>query len=174
MLVFVCCFALLESFLLLLVLLILDSYPCFIMCHSGDFLSLRCCYAVVASWTACGGIKSLIGVHSCTGEKNERLLLDILELNTIFKGSANYELQIFRRMPGQEENLIPLKFTRDGSVSEAIFTGVRPPGTEGSLEGTDVTIGEEYPTAFCGYFFHIHVVYFLYTHKPHPETPVYP
>lgn len=76
-----------------------------------------------------------------TLEKNDRLLLDILELNTIFKGSANYEVEIFRRTPGQEDILIPLKFLANRSESEAVRAG-----SNSSLAGTDVLLGEEYPT----------------------------
>jgi|10_taG_2_1085330.scaffolds.fasta_scaffold08323_2 hypothetical protein len=78
-------------------------------------------------------------------QSNERLLLDILELNTIFKGNGNYEIEVFRRMPGQEDNLIPLKFLNDGSFAGSLRQTAHEAGLEGNLRGTDPAIGEAFP-----------------------------
>ena len=80
-----------------------------------------------------------------TLHKNDRLLLDVLGLNTIFKGSANYEIEVFRRMPGQEDNLIPLSFIIDGSYASQRQQDAREAGLEDHIGGTDPAIGRAFP-----------------------------
>ena len=92
--------------------------------------------------------------------KNERLLLDVLELNTVFKGSANYEIEVFRRMPGQEDNLVPLKFLIDGSYSSQRQEDAREAGLEDHIGGTDPAIGEAFPDLtpeYVNYFLSVNV-----------------
>tara|TARA_B100001094_G_scaffold332977_1_gene407654 strand:+ start:2218 stop:3135 length:918 start_codon:yes stop_codon:yes gene_type:complete len=92
--------------------------------------------------------------------KNERLLLDVLELNTVFKGNANYEIEVFRRMPGQEDNLVPLRFLTDGSYSSQRQQDARQAGIEDQIGGTDPAIGEAFPDLtpeYVNYFLSVNI-----------------
>ena len=49
-------------------------------------------------------------------QENGRLLIDLLELNTTFKGNGNYDIEVFK-MPDEDkpDDLIPLNFINEGS-----------------------------------------------------------
>lgn len=60
-------------------------------------------------------------------EKNENLLLDIQELNTIFKANGNYEVEVFKvsSIPDGTEKLQRLKFINENSFNSDILESQR-------------------------------------------------
>jgi hypothetical protein len=89
--------------------------------------------------------------------QDDRLVIDVLELNTIFKASGNYDIEVFRARDGDLENLEQLGFINTTSnAGEFLAAQQSPEVFDSSLSGDESTIEGNFPTLDSSY-----VEYFL-------------
>jgi len=93
--------------------------------------------------------------------QNERLVIDILELNTIFKANGNYDIEVFRAKDGAPENLERLSFIDVTSgAGEQLESQTDPDVFSVTLGGNENMLEETYPVLnekYVEYFLSIRV-----------------
>ena len=86
--------------------------------------------------------------------KNDRILLDVEELNTVFKGDGNYDIEVYRILKdeNEENNVIPLFYVEKETIAGNLLEQQRNPfnflnpltGSEQSLSGSFPRLNPDY------------------------------
>ena len=119
--------------------------------------------------------------------ENDRLLLDVLELNTIFKSQGNYDIEVFRapldtRRQGGETVLIEgdierLSFiNRKSSGAEFLFDELDPLSANRGISDSDGTIEGQFPNLgpdFVEFFLSIRTDTEIDEIQPRPGESLY-
>jgi len=93
--------------------------------------------------------------------RDDRILIDVLELNTIFKASGNYDIEVFRERDENSKNLEQLGFINIGTSGGEFLAAQKSPETFNStLSGDEVTIDGNFPKldpSYVEYFLSVRV-----------------
>lgn len=115
--------------------------------------------------------KSSFSVPSPSGEgeieyemfdflKDEYLLLDVQELNTVFKTAGNYEIEVFVEVPNDDKLKKLFFISEEGQYAGELKGQTSPENMLQYLNGTDEEISEAFPTldnTYSEYFLKIEV-----------------
>ncbi len=101
--------------------------------------------------------EDFVNKDSYTLEKNERLLLDIQELNSTFKQDENFEIEVYKLREGGENRIQKLSFINDMSpnssdledqtdinVFASLLSSARIDGTDEEIENSFIKLDETY------------------------------
>jgi len=85
-------------------------------------------------------------------EENDKLLLDIRELNTITKNNANFDIEVFRITEGGTGEQIPLSFI-NGNSENSVYLGLQqdPFVLRNGLAPNEEDVGLQYPLLDSSY-----------------------
>jgi hypothetical protein len=93
--------------------------------------------------------------------KDDRLLIDVLELNTIFKANGNYDIEVFREKDGNLQSLQQLGFIDTSTdAGEFLASQQTPEIFDSTLSGDEATIQGNFPkldSSYVEYFLSIRV-----------------
>ena len=90
----------------------------------------------------------------------DRLILDIRELNAVFDGGGNFDVEVFRETEDAQGKLAPLSFINKGENSDSLEIQTLPYKLVGRIEGTSEEIREEFPLldeSYVEYFLSINM-----------------
>jgi len=93
------------------------------------------------------GEDRIIDFHSLIDQ--DRLFLDVQELNTIFKANGNYEIEIFRMPDNKDQDSVlqKIKFVNNNNPKSDILLGQTNPSMyANTLRGTNAELEDSYPT----------------------------
>ena len=83
---------------------------------------------------------------------NDKILLDIKELNTVFKNNENFEIEVFKVEDSGNGRLIPLKFLNEATENATYLALQRDPFIfKNGLAPNEEEINLEYPTLDSSY-----------------------
>jgi len=85
-------------------------------------------------------------------QENDKLLLDISELNTITKNNANFDIEVFKITEGGEGEQIPLSFI-NGNSQDSVYLGLQqdPFVLLNGLAPNEEELGLQYPSLDSSY-----------------------
>ena len=91
----------------------------------------------------------------------DRLVIDVLELNTIFKANGNYDIEVFKERSGESRDLEQLGFININSPdADALEVQTDPAFFNSTLGGNEDSIAQTFPTLnekFVEYYLSIRV-----------------
>ena len=79
-------------------------------------------------------------------DDKDRLILDIQELNAVFDGEGNFDIEVFMETEDAQAKLVPLSFINKGENSDSLEIQTLPYKLVGRIEGTSEEIRDEFPT----------------------------
>jgi hypothetical protein len=92
---------------------------------------------------------------------DDRILIDVLELNTIFKANGNYDIEVFRERDGNLKTLEQLGFINiNADGGEYLAAQQTPEVFNSSLAGDESTIEGKFPklnSSYVEYFLSVRV-----------------
>ena len=91
----------------------------------------------------------------------DRLVIDVLELNTIFKANGNYDIEVFKERSGESGELEQLGFINTNSPdADALEVQTDPQFFNSTLGGNEESIAQTFPTLnekFVEYYLSVRV-----------------
>ena len=78
--------------------------------------------------------------------KGDKLVLDVQELNTLFKGNGNYDIEVYKLPDGKDEDIEQLGFINPEATSAGILTSQENPQFFAStLRGSEDQLSRQFP-----------------------------